>query len=42
MKYRIEKGSVQETLLMPLWGRKIAAQVYPMSLLQVSDRDRLP
>ena len=29
MKYRIEKGSVQETLLIPLYGRKMAMDLYP-------------
>ncbi|MBQ9717182.1 MAG: class I SAM-dependent methyltransferase [Clostridia bacterium] len=29
MKYRIEKGSVQETLLIPLYGRKLAMDLYP-------------
>ena len=29
MKYRIEKGSVQETPLIPLYGRKMAMELYP-------------
>lgn len=29
MKYKIEKGSVQETLLIPLYGRKLAMELYP-------------
>lgn len=29
MKYKIEKGSVQETLLIPLYGRKMAMDQYP-------------
>ena len=29
MKYKIEKGSVQETLLFPLYGRKMAMDLYP-------------
>lgn len=29
MKYRIEKDSVQETLLIPLYGRKMAMESYP-------------
>ncbi|MBQ8620206.1 MAG: class I SAM-dependent methyltransferase [Clostridia bacterium] len=29
MKSRIEKGSVQETLLIPLYGRKMAMDLYP-------------
>lgn len=28
-KYKIEKGSVQETLLIPLYGRKVAMDMYP-------------
>ncbi len=28
-KFRIEKNSVQETLLIPLYGKKVAAQMYP-------------
>ena len=29
MKYKIPKGSVQETLLIPLYGRKMAIDQYP-------------
>ena len=29
MKYKISKGSVQETLLIPLYGRKMAMDLYP-------------
>lgn len=29
MKYKIEKGSVQETLMIPLYGRKLAMDLYP-------------
>lgn len=28
-KYRIEKNSVQETLLIPLFGRKLCTELYP-------------
>ncbi len=28
-KYKIEKNSVQETLLIPLYGKKVAAEMYP-------------
>lgn len=28
-KKKIEKGSVQETLLLPLYGRKRAMEMYP-------------
>ena len=36
MKYIIPKGSVQETLLIPLYGRKMAMDLYPDLF---SDRD---
>ena len=29
MKYRIEKNTVQETLVIPLYGRKMCSQLYP-------------
>lgn len=29
MKYRIEKDTVQETLVIPLYGRKVCTQLYP-------------
>ncbi len=29
MKYRIEKNTVQETLIIPLYGRKVCAERYP-------------
>lgn len=35
-KYKIQKGSVQETLLIPLYGRKLAMDMYPGLF---SDRD---
>ncbi len=28
-KYKIEKGSVMETLIIPLYGKKLAAELYP-------------
>lgn len=28
MKYRIEKDTVQETLVIPLYGRKVCTQLY--------------
>ena len=28
-KYHIEKNTVQETLIIPLWGRKFATEVFP-------------
>lgn len=36
MKYKIPKGSVEETLLIPLYGRKLAMDLYPDLF---SDRD---
>lgn len=29
MKYKIEKNSVQETLVIPLYGRKMCTELYP-------------
>lgn len=29
MKYHIEKNTVQETLVIPLYGRKVCAEIYP-------------
>ena len=29
MKYRIEKNTVQETLVIPLYGRKMCSELYP-------------
>lgn len=29
MKYRIEKDTVRETLVIPLYGRKVCTQLYP-------------
>lgn len=29
MKYKISKGSVQKTLIIPLYGRKVAMDLYP-------------
>ena len=29
MKYHIEKNTVQETLVIPLYGRKICTELYP-------------
>ncbi len=29
MKYKIEKNTVQETLIIPLYGRKMCSQLYP-------------
>ena len=40
MKYKIEKGSVQETLLIPLYGRKLAMDIFP-DLFEDTDCQRL-
>ena len=40
MKYKISKGSVQETLLIPLYGRKMAMDLYP-DLFSDADCQRL-
>ena len=40
MKYKIEKGSVKETLLIPLYGRKMAMDLYP-DLFADTDCQRL-
>ena len=29
MKYRIEKNTVQETLILPLYSRKLCSELYP-------------
>ena len=29
MKYKIEKNTVQETLMIPLYGRKMCSELYP-------------
>ena len=29
MKYRIEKNTVQETLIIPLYARKVCSELYP-------------
>ena len=29
MKYRIEKNTVQETLILPLYSRKLCTELYP-------------
>ena len=40
MKYKIEKGNLQETLLIPLYGRKMAMDLYP-DLFADTDCQRL-
>ena len=40
MKHKISKGSVQETLLIPLYGRKMAMELYP-ELFRIVDRSRM-
>ena len=32
MKYKIEKNTVQETLIIPLYARKVCSELYPESL----------
>ena len=29
MKYKIEKNTVQETLVIPLYARKVCSELYP-------------
>ena len=29
MKYKIEKNTVQETLILPLYSRKLCTELYP-------------
>lgn len=29
MKYKIEKNTVQETLILPLYARKVCSELYP-------------
>ena len=29
MKYKIEKNTVQETLILPLYSRKLCSELYP-------------
>ncbi len=29
MKYKIEKNTVQETLIIPLYARKVCSELYP-------------
>ncbi|MDD7302553.1 MAG: class I SAM-dependent methyltransferase, partial [Eubacteriales bacterium] len=29
MKYKIQKNTVQETLVIPLYGRKMCSELYP-------------
>ena len=39
MKYKIEKNTVQETLIIPLYARKVCSELYPRdSRLQVTSR----
>ncbi len=40
MKYHIEKNTVQETLVIPLYGRKICSEHYP-ELLQDKNAERI-
>ena len=35
MKYKIEKNTVQETLILPLYSRKLCTELYPASIIMV-------
>ena len=39
-KIKIEKGTVQETLLIPLYGRKYAMDLYPDLFMDHDCQDR--
>ena len=46
MKYKIEKNTVQETLIIPLYARKVCSELYPNlyrdeTAVQPDRRDRL-
>ena len=46
MKYRIEKNTVQETLILPLYSRKLCSELYPNlyrdeTAVRLIERDRL-
>lgn len=46
MKYKIEKNTVQETLVIPLYGRKMCSELYPKlysdkTASQLMGKDRL-
>ena len=41
MKYKIEKNTVQETLILPLYSRKLCTELYPnLCLLYTSPSPR--
>ena len=53
MKYKIEKNTVQETLIIPLYARKMCSELYPTlyydetaselpALIQAFPQDRKP
>ena len=39
MKYKIEKDTVQETLIIPLYARKVCSELY-LSLIHISEPTR--
>ena len=39
-KYHIEKDTVQETLIIPLYGRKVCSEYYP-DLFEDSEAERI-
>ena len=46
MKYKIEKNTVQETLILPLYSRKLCTELYPNlyrdeTAVRLLERDRL-
>lgn len=40
MKYRIKKNSVQETLIIPVYGRKMCSMVFPNLFRDETLKDR--
>ena len=40
MKYKIEKNTVQETLILPLYSRKLCTELYPNLCQQKNPRIR--
>ena len=42
MKCKIEKNAVQETLILPLYSRKLCTELYPNRLRLFRGREKLP
>ena len=42
MKYKIEKNTVQETLILPLYSRKLCTELYPNLYRDLSENAYLP